>query len=362
MNGFRLEAAPLEGLCACDNLLQSPYWAALKDKFGSRAVGFHITSDSPSVASALSGRRSGHLPLLLFLRRLPGPGGLWIGYVPHGPDVEIDGKRRQDYLEWLAGELKPLMPSGCVFLRFDLPWQIRLPDERETLFEAPFRRAPVDVQVPDTVVVDLTVGEDQMLARMKPKTRYNIRLSDRKGVTVHRGEAGDLELWYEIARETAERDHITLHAKSYFSALFEEAAQREETEVALFLAKVGDSTPAAIIVSVYGSRCIYHFGASRTAGRSFMATYALQWEAMKYAKAKGCSGYDLLGIPPSDDPKHPLHGLYRVKTGFGGEIVHRAGCWDYPVKAVAYLAYRAAEKARNVYFKKVRKRLLSLAP
>ncbi|MBN1685301.1 MAG: peptidoglycan bridge formation glycyltransferase FemA/FemB family protein [Spirochaetales bacterium] len=360
MNGFRLEASSLDGLPSCDNLLQSPYWAGLKQRFGSLALGFHIIGESSTVTSALTGRQTDRFPLLVLLRKLPVPGGASIGYVPHGPDIEPGVEERQVFLQGLAEELKPMLPSGCVFLRFDLPWRIDRPQERETLLDAPFRKAAVDIQVPDTVVVDLTGGEDEILSRMKPKTRYNIRLSGRKGVTVRIGDRGDLKLWYELAKETAERDRITLHAESYFAGLFEEGEQHTDVDVVPFFASVAGETVAAIIISICGSRCIYHFGASRSTGRNFMPTYALQWEAMKYAKAAGCGTYDLLGIPPSEDPRHPLHGLYRVKTGFGGEIVHRAGCWDYPVKPTAYGAYRIAEKARNVYFMKVRKRLLGL--
>ncbi len=356
MEGFRIEASSLESLPSGDNLLQSPYWAALKQRFGSGAVGFQVASDTPMV-SALSGREMDRMPLLLLLRNLPGPGGLSIGYIPYGPDIDVDGENRQRFLERFAEELAPLLPAGCVVLRFDLPWRIDATAARGTALGAPFTKAPVDVQVPDTVVIDLTADEEEILGRMKSKTRYNIGLSGRKGVSVQRTDIADLDLWYELARETAARDRITLHAKSYFTALFEEAAARNGTEVVLFVAYVADRAVAAIIITLHGNRCIYHFGASRTEGRNFMPTYALQWEAMKYAKSAGCSAYDLLGIPPSDDPGHPLHGLYQVKTGFGGEIVHRAGCWDYPVKPGMYRAYRAAETLRNVYFKKVRKRL-----
>jgi len=361
MNGFTLEPVSLDGLPSSDNLLQSSYWAALKKRFGSGAAGFTIGTESGLQATALSGARMRRLPLLLLLRKLPGPGGMSIGYVPHGPDVDIAAGSRQAFLEWLAGELEPSVPGGCVFLRFDLPWRIEDAAERDSCLASPFRRAAVDVQVPDTVVVDLEAAEEAILARMKPKTRYNIRLSGRRGVDVRRGDARDLDLWYDMARETAARDRITLHAKSYFAALFEETAAGGDIQTVLFIAYAGGRAVAAIIISICGNRCIYHFGASRAEARNLMPTYALQWEAIKYAKAAGCASYDLLGIPPSEDPAHPLHGLYQVKTGFGGDIVHRAGCWDYPIKPAAYAAYTAAERMRELYYKKVRKRLVAFA-
>jgi len=361
MNGFSLEAASLDSLVLHDNLLQSTYWAALKRRFGSNALAFSVRSQAQPISTALSGRRLDRLPLLVFLRNIPGLSGACIGYVPHGPDIELPAEDRQPFLEWLSAALCSQLPKGCVFLRFDLPFLIDSPNERDRLFGSPLKRAVTDVQVPDTVVVDLTAGEDEILSRMKNKTRYNVRLSARRGVTVRDAGAEELDLWHKIATETAGRDRITLHAKSYFAALFEEAAGRSDTEIKLLVAEAEGKPLAAVILTIFGKRCIYHFGASRTEGRNLMPTFALQWEAMKYAKSAGCTVYDLLGIPPTDDPKHPLHGLYRVKTGFGGTVVHRAGCWDYPIHPAAYRFYRAAESARNMYFKQVRKKAIGAA-
>ena len=86
-----------------------------------------------------------------------------------------------------------------------------------------------------------------------------------------------------------------------------------------------------------------------------MAPYALQVKAMEDAKLLGCQYYDLFGIPPNEDPSHPMAGLYRFKTGFGGSIIHRCGCWDYVCRPLAYRLFRNAEQVRN-HFKKLRKR------
>jgi lipid II:glycine glycyltransferase (peptidoglycan interpeptide bridge formation enzyme) len=93
-----------------------------------------------------------------------------------------------------------------------------------------------------------------------------------------------------------------------------------------------------------------------------MPAYALQWAAMRAAKAAGCTRYDLFGIPPTDDPAHPMSGLYRFKTGFGGEIAHRAGSWDYPLLGIGYSLFRAAEGARIWWFKDFRKRRKTKTP
>jgi lipid II:glycine glycyltransferase (peptidoglycan interpeptide bridge formation enzyme) len=80
-----------------------------------------------------------------------------------------------------------------------------------------------------------------------------------------------------------------------------------------------------------------------------MATYALQWEAIRFARWKGCREYDFYGISPNDDPAHPMNGLYRFKTGFGGSVLHRKGCWDYPFKDHEYSIYRSSEGIRGMF-------------
>jgi lipid II:glycine glycyltransferase (peptidoglycan interpeptide bridge formation enzyme) len=78
-----------------------------------------------------------------------------------------------------------------------------------------------------------------------------------------------------------------------------------------------------------------------------MAPYALQWQAMRDAKDFGCTQYDMFGIPPDEDPHHPMAGLYRFKTGFGGNIIHRPGSWDYPCNSVLYALFSGAERLRK---------------
>ena len=160
--------------------------------------------------------------------------------------------------------------------------------------------------------------------------------------------------------ETALRDKISIHSKYYYRKIFELSfdwvESKEGPEIVLFRADYNDQLLAGVIVAVYGNRATYLYGASSNEHRNLMPAYALQWEAIKYAKEKGCSEYDLFGIPPENNPDHPMSGLYKFKTGFGGDILHRPGCWDLPLKPVVYKVYRWAESARLLYYKKIRKR------
>jgi lipid II:glycine glycyltransferase (peptidoglycan interpeptide bridge formation enzyme) len=333
MPGAIIEAVSLEELDGHDNLLQTGFWGRVKSRFGWTPAPFRFNG----------------YPLLVLTRRLAM--GMGIAYVPHGPMLEVEGP----FFALFARHLARQLPSYITFIRFDLPWEIPSPASRAALLPPPFRKSAVDIQPPDTVIVSLKESEDEILARMKPKTRYNIRLAGKKGVTVREGGFQELEKWYAIYTETAERDGITIHSLDYYRAVLTEGLKHRNPSVRLLLAESEGEIVAGNIVVLHGKQATYLYGASRSVKRNYMPTYLLQWEAMRLAREHGCERYDLFGVPPEADEKHPMYGLYRFKTGFGGVIVSRGGCWDYPVRRGAHLAYRMAEGARNYYYKKVRR-------
>jgi lipid II:glycine glycyltransferase (peptidoglycan interpeptide bridge formation enzyme) len=155
-----------------------------------------------------------------------------------------------------------------------------------------------------------------------------------------------LEGYYKIYWETAERDGILIHGLEYYAALFEEAA-RSGVDIRLYMASHEGEDLAGIVTLFRGKEAVYLYGASANHKRNLMAPNALQWRAMRDAKAAGCGFYDLFGIAPNDDPNHPMAGLYRFKTGFGGRIVHRPGSWDYPYRPLVMALYSIAEKTRK---------------
>jgi lipid II:glycine glycyltransferase (peptidoglycan interpeptide bridge formation enzyme) len=177
---------------------------------------------------------------------------------------------------------------------------------------------------------------------------------------VEEGSAADLPAWYELYRETAQRDRITLHDFDYYRRQFdlaqEGAGGSAGPVLKLLLARHEGDLLAGIIVAIHGLGATYLYGASSDAKRNLMPAYALQWEAIRLSRRLGCRTYDLFGIPPSPDPGHPMHGLYRFKTGFGGRLVHRPGCWDFPYRRAGYAAYALAERVRSWYYHRFRKR------
>jgi len=262
----------------------------------------------------------------------------------------------------LAFALKKMLPGDTVFIRFDPPWSINVNSSLETaeVISLPFVRSAADIQPPDTVILDLSQSMESLKEQMKPKWRYNAQLALKKGVTISRAGIEKMSVFYELLKETAERDGISIHSLDYYVSLFENSwysgkNQDSSPDLRLYLAEHDGDILAGIITLFRGENAVYLYGASSNKKRNLMATYALQVKAMENAKAAGCLDYDLFGIPPNDDPSHPMAGLYRFKTGFGGKIVHRPGSWDYPCRPFLYRLFRSAEALRQS-LRKLRKK------
>ena len=338
------------------HLFQSGFWCRFKEKFGWTPLAFQV---------GISLREGeGEIPLFLHLRTLFSV--FSIAYIPFGPDFPtgLGEDSRWVLLNSVSMSLEKELPFPCQMIRFDLPWE--KPSSAESSQLKPhlnihpqirFYKAPMDIQPPDTVVLDLTQSEEQLLLGMKPKTRYNLRLAMKKGIEVRSGTVEDLSNWYKLYRETAARDRIAIHSYTYYRTLFDLSLsyRGDSPRIALFLASYEGTLIGGIIAALFKDEAIYLYGASSNQHRNVMASYLLQWEAMKWAKQGGARRYDLFGISPTDDPTHPLGGLYRFKTGFGGRILHRWGSWDYPIHGIPYGIYREAERFRYWYHKVFRK-------
>lgn len=329
------------------NLFQSPFWAAEKERFGWK--GRWSGSDAPS---------------LLLYRSLPGPFSLV--YVPYGGACDDSGATHLPSPGSfdLSAYVAELREAACgeaqrpTFLRWDVPFPVASLSPAELAAEG-LLKAKADVQPPDTVVLDLDGGEEELLTGMKSKTRYNVRLGPKKGVRVELGEwRRDLPAWQALYRITAERDRIAIHDPAYYRSLFElaEDCAPEELSISLYLAYHEEDLLAGIIVGRFRKAAYYLYGASSNQKRNLMPSYALQWRAIRDARNAGARSYDFFGIPPAEDPQHPMHGLYRFKVGFGGDIVHRPGAWDLPIHPLGYRAFRAVEGVRTYYHKVIKKR------
>ena len=203
------------------------------------------------------------------------------------------------------------------------------------------------IQFRNSALIDLHPTEDEMLARMKQKTRYNVRLAEKKGVTVRVGNLEDLGMLYRMYAETSVRDGFVIRDESYYQTvwkLFMANAQSPIPDSQLpitipLIAEVDHDPVAAIFLFLFAGRAYYVYGMSRDAHREKMPTYLLQWEAMKRAKSAGRTVYDLWGAPEVFDESDSMWGVYRFKEGLGGEVVRTLGAWDYAPNALWYKLY-----------------------
>jgi lipid II:glycine glycyltransferase (peptidoglycan interpeptide bridge formation enzyme) len=272
------------------------------------------------------------------------------------PGSPVSAARTQA-LAALARELRPHLPGNTAFIRFDPPWY-NADGQGAPLLERPLVRAAADVQPPDTVLISLDRDDEALLAAMKEKCRYNVRLSARKGVAVRRSGEAELGVFYRLFEETAKRDGIAIHSIDYYRTLFTlagETAPGLRPEIRLYIAAHEGEDLAAIITLFRGNEAVYLYGASSNSKRNLMAPHLLQWTAMRDARDFGCKRYDLFGIPPADDPAHPMAGLYRFKTGFGGAVVHRGGSWDFGFRPFTRVLFTLAEALRK-NFRTLKKR------
>ena len=282
------------------------------------------------------------------------------------------------FLSELAIALKPELPKNTIAIRFDPDVSFTNPEDRD-LFNygmqlityadrLKIRKNSVDIQPPDSTLVDLTGTEEEILEKMHSKWRYNIRLSERKGVVIHRYLGNDINLsekidkFYELTKITNARDGNASHSKAYYADLIKSSAEevsagKDVPVISLYIAEHEGEEIASIMTLFSHNEAIYLYGASSNNKRNLMPNHLLQWTAMKDAKAYGSKYYDMYGMPPEGkDENHPMHGLYMFKANFGGKNIHRTGSWDIPLKAI-YHPYSAAEKLRAFWHKKVIKKL-----
>lgn len=368
---INLEPKPLDDISTGPVLQQSTYWAYLKSIQGWNSAAFDLVMEL-EVADSEQTLQKHEQDFLITIREIGD--GAKIAYLPYGPRNLANEERRGHILEELSEELRRYLPQECILIRYDLPWNSPWVRERdcydeEGKWQGPpevrvrefrmnygtkewnLRKAPSDILPSTTLFIDLTRSEEELMMQMKPKTRYNIKLAGRKGVQV--AEVGEefLEIWYQLYCETSTRNRITLHNIDYFRTLLQakKDLNTADTKVHMLLAQADGKALAGMFLVLSGGRATYLYGASSTQYRNYMATYALQWEAIRLAKSSGCYQYDMFGISHLPDPSHPMYGLYRFKTGFGGRLHHRQGCWDYPLDEDFYASYRAVEMTSQGY-------------
>jgi lipid II:glycine glycyltransferase (peptidoglycan interpeptide bridge formation enzyme) len=317
------------------SILQTTNWARLKNHFGWQSQRVWLRQEGRLVAGAQVLMRSAAMGLMR------------VAYVPHGPLVDWQDEEQVgvtlNQVDFAAYELR----SGMLKME-PLVWQPEMgPAEWEALCNREGCIPNTDtIQPPRTILVDLRPSEEEILAAMKSKTRYNIRLAEKKEVTVRLGTASDLPLFTRLMSQTGRRNEFGVHEPLYYKTAYELFAP---DQVALFIAEFEEKPLAAIMVFILGKQAAYLYGASSSEERQRMPTYAVQWAAMRWAKARGCTTYDLWGVP--DEPEEELEkqvenrddglwGVYRFKRGFGGQVIRTVGSADRIYNKFVYRLYQ----------------------
>ena len=310
------------------HILQTAAWGKLKGDFGW----------SPRFV------RQDQVGAMVLFRRLPL--GLSVAYIPHGPVGNGS---------W--GGLWPAIDDLChqeraVFLRVE-------PDLWQPISDASINRQLPEftctdnsIQPPRTILIDLQASEEEILMGMKPKTRYNIRLAKRKNVVVR--QSSDIEIFYRMSQTTGKRDEFGIHNLAYYQRAYDLFAP--QGACVLLLAEFEDQPLAGLMAFVCGETAWYFYGASTNQERNRMPTYLLQWEAIRWAKQKGCKVYDMWGVPDAPETvleenflnrSDGLWGVYRFKRGFGGDIRRTIGAWDRVYRPIPYKLYEVLVSRRQ---------------
>ena len=256
-----------------------------------------------------------------------------IFYAPRGPVLDFHNESR---FHFLISEIKKVAKSDkAIVLKIDP--EILETDSKaiEILRKSNFNFVKKQIQPRATFFVDLTKNLDDLLASFKSKTRYNIRLSDRKSVKIKEiTSLKGAKIFYEIYLKTAKRDTFIIHNFEYYKKVVETMADKKMVHI--FIAYFQKKPIAGVYIFSFGQKIWYVYGASSNEHRNMMPNHALHWEIIKWAKESGYKIYDLWGIPAKPHPKHPLFGVYRFKKGFNGELKKFIGMHDLVFQPLLY--------------------------
>ena len=308
------------------HLLQTGEWGELKSAFGWKVI--RIVNNDVGAQ--------------ILFRKLPL--GLTIAYVPKLAVGDQQSAISEEF--WREVDLV-CKKQRAIFLKVEPDaWEngLTLQASSFSLHPSAFILSKHNIQPPRTILVDLRGSEEAILARMKQKCRYNIRLAEKKGVTVRTWD--DLDGFYKMIQITGGRDGFGVHSLAYYRRAYD--LFRSTGMCELLVAEFDNNPLAALMVFARGKRAWYIYGASNDEERNRMPTYLLQWEAMRWARSKAAEEYDLWGVPDENEEmleaqfenrSDGLWGVYRFKRGFGGELKRAAQAMDKVYSLVPYQFY-----------------------
>lgn len=270
-------------------------------------------------------------------------------YVPRGP--LLDWNNSSTTHKVIQGLQELARKKRAIFIKIDPDLQTSFADQElnpqapaangcqviTQLTSSGWQYSRDQIQFRNTFHIDLTLPDETLLAGFSQKTRYNIRLAQRKGVNIRRGTKEDFPFIYQMYAETSVRDSFLIRPQTYYQKLWLDFMDRNLATI--LIAEVEGLPVAGLILFHFAGKAWYFYGMSRSQHREKMPNHLLQWSAIQEAKARGCSIYDLWGAPDQIKEDDPMWGVYRFKTGFGARFVQTIGAWDYPVNQWLYNLY-----------------------
>lgn len=304
-------------------------WAAFQAKNGNPSVYFGIVDDNNEIiAAAIVQLR--HRSVFKF------------GYIQGGILYKENGLTPELYNAVIVGLKEIAKENGLMHCFVD--WIVPHNDnDADFLHSMPNHNFNVKPIIPEfTNILDITKTDDELLAQMKPKGRYNIKLAEKKGVAVREGSLDEIEDFYRLLEITTHRDGFRANGLEYYKSFV------NDLPFARFLVAVHENEIIAGGIFTYcGKQALYYYGASANHKRNLMAPYLLQWEAVRYGKANGCTYYDFMGIANPQNSNDSLAGVTDFKLKFGNGTTQFLPAYDIIFNPLKYRIYQAALKIKH---------------
>jgi lipid II:glycine glycyltransferase (peptidoglycan interpeptide bridge formation enzyme) len=261
-------------------------------------------------------------------------------YIPHGPVWNKQKNNEQIILKNFLNKIESIANDhNAIFLLIEP----KTSEEKNiaVLKEIGLKKNEKSIQPEDTLIVDISRPENEILESFEKRCRSEIRLADKKNVQLYSDttETG-IKIFLELLKKTAKRDSFRTHPLAYYETMVKTLKNTGQAD--LFFAKLGQDIISGCIIVYFGDTASYVHAAS---DGPYRAANALVWTAMKEAKKKQCKYFDLYGIAPANaDEKHPWHGLTKFKESFGGARSHYIGAYDRPISKFWYELYKIGKK------------------
>jgi peptidoglycan pentaglycine glycine transferase (the first glycine) len=324
------------------HLLQTREWSSIKAPLGWAPLAYTWEDDTGRCkAACLILKRQVHI--------LPGLLTASILYSPRGPILNWDD---QPLVMRILSDLKTITrDEGAIFIKIDpdiiqahgMPGaENEISDEHAStlvnhLKNSGWQFSRDQIQFRNSLIIDLATPDTTLLERMKQKTRYNIRLAERKGVTIRKGQLDDARMLSQMYMQTALRNQFAVREREYYEHVWE--ILFNAGMLSFLIAEVDHEPVAGLVLFHFAKRAYYFYGMSTERHRDYMPTYLLQWRAIQVTREMGCSIYDLWGAPDEFNESDKLWGVFRFKEGLGGQVIRTIGAWDFPARKWQYRIY-----------------------